>query len=778
MAKVMETIIRIGGNLDDSLQKAIKFATDNLDELQRVQENASKSIEDLSATLDDQEEALKAAKKAYASYVLAGEDGSKEAAETAYQIRSLSKEIRANKARMAEAEKAADSLAEEYDDVADSVDNASDNFTLADGVLSNVIGNGITNLAGSAMDAVSNVYGLADSTRELRQDLTSLTTAYDSAGFSSEQATNTWRTMYGILGEEDRAVEASNNISRLAESEQDLNNWTRILTGVLGTYQDALPVESLAEAAAETVRTGTVTGTLADALNWSSEAAELFSDYMSEDVTTAEDAFNEALKDCTSEQERNTLITNTMLALYGEAADTYRETAASSIEAQEAQADYTLSLADLGEKIEPVTTAVSEGMTEMLGAALEWTEGVDWEGVADTVSGAMDNASDAINFLTDNFEYVAVVAAGVIALIVALKWDSIVGSVNRVKGAVSGLWKMISTNPMSGTIAIITAVVAALVWLYQNWDLAKEKMQQFGSAAWNVWQSVDSVVSNAIASIGEKFPMLAGFLSGLWSSVQAVANNLKNIFNSLIDFIGNVFAGNWSAAWQNITDIFGNIFGALGNLAKAPINAVIGTINGAINGINSISIDIPDWVPVFGGQTFGFSIPTIPMLAKGGFTDGVSIAGEAGQEAVISFDKSVHNENVQYWQEAGQILGVTAEDAYGALTGSYILVSNYSNGGNTSNRSTSRSSTDARSSYSTVSNYDSAVVYSIIPSASVSAGGIASINLGGVTFAPEIILNGKGDGNDVIEQIRAEYPDFLDILEDWLAERGEGVYAK
>ena len=269
--------------------------------------------------------------------------------------------------------------------------------------------------------------------------------------------------------------------------------------------------------------------------------------------------------------------------------------------------------------------------------------------------------------------------------------------------------------------------------------------------------------------------MLAGFLSGLWSSVQAVANNLKNIFNSLIDFIGNVFAGNWSAAWQNITDIFGNIFGALGNLAKAPINAVIGAINGAINGINSISIDIPDWVPVFGGQTFGFSIPTIPMLAKGGFTDGVSIAGEAGQEAVISFDKSVHNENVQYWQEAGQILGVTAEDAYGALTGSYILVSNYSSGGNTNSRSTSNTQ---NSSYSSITYANSEVLYSVIPAVSATAGSGSTFNLGGVTFAPNITLNGKAGRDDVIEAIRAEYPDFLDILEDWLAERGEGVYAK
>ena len=73
------------------------------------------------------------------------------------------------------------------------------------------------------------------------------------------------------------------------------------------------------------------------------------------------------------------------------------------------------------------------------------------------------------------------------------------------------------------------------------------------------------------------------------------------------------------------------------NLAKAPINGVVSAINTVINGINSISITIPDWVPLVGGNTLGFSIPTIPMLATGGFTDGVSIAGEAGTEAVISF---------------------------------------------------------------------------------------------------------------------------------------------
>lgn len=95
-------------------------------------------------------------------------------------------------------------------------------------------------------------------------------------------------------------------------------------------------------------------------------------------------------------------------------------------------------------------------------------------------------------------------------------------------------------------------------------------------------------------------------------------DNVKAIFQNIIDFISNVFSGNWSAAWQNIVNIFGNLFGMIVNLAKAPINGVISAINWVLSKINSISVTIPDWVPGVGGKTLGFNIPTIPQLAEGG----------------------------------------------------------------------------------------------------------------------------------------------------------------
>lgn len=72
---------------------------------------------------------------------------------------------------------------------------------------------------------------------------------------------------------------------------------------------------------------------------------------------------------------------------------------------------------------------------------------------------------------------------------------------------------------------------------------------------------------------------------------------------------------------------------------------------------------IPEWVPILGGKSFSVNIPTLPMLARGGFTDGVSIAGEAGTEAVISFQRGVRSDNINTWTQAGRMLGVSGEQA-------------------------------------------------------------------------------------------------------------------
>lgn len=765
MAKELTTVVNIAGNLENSLRDTIQKAQKQIDRLGDSTKKATDAYGKMQEQIEEQSDALKAAQRAYANYILSGDKSSKQAREAAKRVKDLSGKLQDSQDAMDAADRAAKVLADQgLDKVEDAAKDTGEGFTVLKGAVSDFISDGVQNLIGMAGDAVSSIYGLADSTREFRQNLGTLTTAYNNANFTAEQATDTWRDLYAIFGEDDRAVEAANNIARIADSQAELDEWTRITAGIWGTYQDALPVESLAEAAAETINTGTVTGTLADALNWSSEAAEMFSGYMSEDVVTAEEAFNEALSKCSTEAERNALITDTLAALYGDAADKYNETAGSIIEANKATADFSLLTAEAGERIEPVTTAVQSGFSTILEKVLELTEGVDFGAIADRIEDGfafitdeaipavldlkdnlIDLAENGIGWVKDNADWLIPVVSGLTAGFVAykaitlgvaaaeaIKNSALVTSITTMgvaQTATMGLGAAVSflTSPVTIAVAAIAALTAGVIWLYNNWDVAKEKLEQFGAKVSEIWGNISGWITGAIDKIGQYFPIFGGYLSGWWESIQQAVDNVKAIFQGVIDFIGNVFAGNWEAAWTNIKDIFGNVFGMIVNLAKAPINGVVSAINTVINGINSISITIPDWVPLVGGNTLGFSIPTIPMLATGGFTDGVSIAGEAGTEAVISFNPAYREENIGYWARAGRMLGATVDDAGFSLTGE--------------------------------------------------AGGTTVLDMGGVTFAPNISISGKTNKESVVKAIRDEYPEFLDLLEEFLLERGIGVFA-
>lgn len=108
-----------------------------------------------------------------------------------------------------------------------------------------------------------------------------------------------------------------------------------------------------------------------------------------------------------------------------------------------------------------------------------------------------------------------------------------------------------------------------------------------------------ALINVALKPLQLAFQMVASILGGAFSATfEGIKNQIqvvKNIFSNIIDFVRNVFTGNWRAAWENIKNIFYNIASGLGNIFKSPINFIIGIINGFIRGLNRIKI--PDWVP-------------------------------------------------------------------------------------------------------------------------------------------------------------------------------------
>ena len=226
-------------------------------------------------------------------------------------------------------------------------------------------------------------------------------------------------------------------------------------------------------------------------------------------------------------------------------------------------------------------------------------------------------------------------------------------------------------------------------------------------------------------------------LGGAIQGIGPIVQSITQIFQGLIDFITNAFSANWNAAWNGIISVFSGIVSGMAVIFKEPINAIISGINTFLNGLNSIKI--PDWVPGVGGM--GFNIPNIPMLAKGGFTEGITIAGEAGTEAVISFDHNVRAANIGYWEKAGEMLGVY-NDTELALAGKLLNVDDFS--------------------LADLAQPSTTVIY----------------DFSGFTWSP-VIEGGKatGDNDDLIRRLKAHEAEFFDWLDRWLRAREVTAFA-
>lgn len=568
-------------------------------------------------------------------------------------------------------------------------------FTVMKGAIANLVADGFQSLISGAGQAISALASLAAETRETRQDLASLNTAYQQNNFSAEQANSTARSLFGVFGESDRAVEAANNIARMAKSQQDLNEWTRISTGAWAVFQDALPVENLAEAAGETAKTGTVVGGLADALNWNSKAAEMFAGYMGGDVVTAEDAFNVALSECSSEQERQALITNTLLTLYGEAGDQYRVTAGSLIEANEATWDAEKAQSDLGAILEPMTTAWTKLKTTLLKEAAPALERM-----AEVAKGALEWLGEHPNVMKG-----IVTAAGVLGGVLTAAGTAMVAV-----GAASAIASA-GMLPIIGVAGGVAVGIGALILVVKNlgniWEWLKGKASELQVWMAEKWEAIKTIVGNAAngAKIGVQnaWADLRGLAQNAWNGfkdgVQSVWSNIVSAAKNFAGDVVNAIKGKW----QSLTSILTAPFDTLSGLIDSLSSKLGGLVNKASRSSGSIR-------------------SLLPTFATGGFTAGPSIAGEAGTEAVISFDSRYRADNLRYWQQAGSLLGV---------------------------------------------DYDRL---------SLSGGNSTVTNMGDITFAPSIKITGDAKKQDVIDAIRATYPEFMDLIEEVLADRKVGAY--
>lgn len=302
------------------------------------------------------------------------------------KVNDLSRQINDTNANMSKMERQMQDLSTATDDLSGDLENAGNKtFNFGDSLKAiaggNLIAGAVAGAAGAVAGAASSLINLDEATAEYRENAGKLDSAFTSTGKSAEDADKAYQKLYGILGDSDQATEAGQLLAQLAQNTQDVDKWATIATGVVGTFGDALPIEGLIEASNETAKVGTVTGQLADALNW---------------VGISEDEFNAKLAAAGSEQERNKLITDTLTQAYQGAAEAYRENNAQLIESRELQVQLDESMGKLGESIGNIKNRVGAeflpAVSDIIGSFADMIDGVEGadEALSDGIEGMLE----------------------------------------------------------------------------------------------------------------------------------------------------------------------------------------------------------------------------------------------------------------------------------------------------------------------------------------------------------------------------------------------------
>lgn len=524
--------------------------------------------------------------------------------------------------------KQADGAADSVDDVADSIGDAAKEAQGVD--FGDVLGAGaIVEGAKSIIDSIGQVI---DETSDYRRIMASLDTSSAQAGYTADETSEAYRRLYGALGDEQSAATALANLQALNLNQDELMGMLDLATGAWARYGDSIPIDSLSESINETIRTGTVTGTFADVLNWGAREGETFGVMLKEnteanqqwndavnDAVTAEDFFNLALQDAGSQTERANLLMQAMadqgLAATAEA---WRQNNQDIVAANDAQLTFTENAAQLAGRVAPAVNAVKAGFNDLFTAALQATEGIDFQAVADGITAAF-------NFLIENKDVIvgdlAIIGAGIAALKLA-KFATDIGSI------ISGATTLTSVFPaLGGAVTLLTGPFGLVIAAVTGVILI---INTFGDQIQAVLQSVDDFLQGVFATDWTTVfgPVLGEVLNGFMANVKNIWDSIKSVFDGVIDFVRGVFTGDWERAWTGVKEIFGGIFGGLVSLLKAPINGIISLVNAAIGGINTL-INGVNSIP---GVSIP-NIPKIPLLAKGGIVkSGSAIVGEAGPE--------------------------------------------------------------------------------------------------------------------------------------------------
>ena len=177
--------------------------------------------------------------------------------------------------------------------------------------------------------------------------------------------------------------------------------------------------------------------------------------------------------------------------------------------------------------------------------------------------------------------------------------------------------------------------------------LAAEGAKQIWEGLKQTWNAIINSIKDAwnmfITWLQSKSPMLAAIFQTYGNFISGLFNSIKQWLSGIIEFISGVFTGDWTKAWEGVKDIFKGIWNGIITAVEYAINFIINGINLLISALNTIHFEVPDWVPLIGGSSFGISIPLVSNVALPRLAQGAVIPPNREFLAVLGDQKSGTN---------------------------------------------------------------------------------------------------------------------------------------
>lgn len=178
-------------------------------------------------------------------------------------------------------------------------------------------------------------------------------------------------------------------------------------------------------------------------------------------------------------------------------------------------------------------------------------------------------------------------------------------------------------------------------------------------------------------SISNSINFVVDVLGSIVGTIVDVASGIITSLKGIIEFIVGIFTGDWERAWDGIKTFFSGIWEGIVGIVKGAVNLVIDFVNGmigavrtglnkVIDSLNKLSFTVPDWVPKFGGEEWGFNIPKIPEYKIPRLATGTVVPANNGEFLAMLGDNKRETEVVsplstmkQAMREVMQELGGT-----------------------------------------------------------------------------------------------------------------------